>query len=152
MGVPEQGQLVVDLGSGSGTDALIAASYVGEKGKVIGIDMTPEMRSRAEENAKALKLSDRVSFVDGEIDGEDFPAALSSVQDSADLVISNGVFNLTANKARAFQVAFDVLRPGGRFQLADMVTYQKPSTPDAIEKKDILPPLGEAASGDLWAS
>ena len=108
------GETVLDLGSGAGNDVFIARHEVGPEGRVLGVDMTPDMISRARANAEKLGY-DNVDFRLGEI--ERLPVEAGSV----DVVISNCVLNLVPDKARAFAEMARVLRPGGRFCVSDIV-------------------------------
>ena len=112
------GDTVVDLGSGAGNDCFVARGLVGASGKVIGIDFTPEMVSKARENASRLGYRN-VEFCQGDI--ENIP--LNS--DIADVVISNCVLNLVPDKERAFAGIFRILKPGGHFSVSDVVVTGK---------------------------
>ena len=114
-GALKPGERVIDLGSGGGFDCFVAAEQVGAEGQVVGVDMTEEMLQRSRSAASAMGLGN-VEFRQGVI--EDLP-----VEDGwADVVISNGVINLCADKHRVFTEIMRVLRPGGRLQFADIAT------------------------------
>ncbi len=120
----EQGQTVVDLGSGAGFDAFIIAPIVSESGKVIGIDLSEDMLDLAKRNASKGNYS-HVEFIKGDIEDIPLPNAI------ADHVISNCVINLSLNKDKVYQEAFRVLKPGGRISISDIVLEK--DLPDFIK-------------------
>lgn len=125
----QPGETVVDLGSGGGFDCFVAAQYVGDGGRVIGVDMTPEMLAKSQETKEHLGL-DNVEFRDGLLEQVPVDDA------SADAVISNGVINLCADKSVVFAEAFRVLRPGGALQFAD-IANGKPLPAAAVCEIDL---------------
>jgi arsenite methyltransferase len=126
MGVLGTGEKVVDIGSGGGIDSLVAARMVGANGKVVGVDMTPEMLKKARTAAAESGL-DNIEFRQAYM--EDLP-----VSDGwADVVISNGVLNLTPDKQKVLGEIYRVLRPGGRLQIADILVTRE--VPEAAKKK-----------------
>ncbi len=130
----KSGESVVDLGSGSGMDAFVAATYVGATGRVTGFDMTDAQRLKATALRDAAGgRFDQVQFVAGYIE------QLTLDDASADCVISNGVINLVSDKQRVFDEASRVLRPGGRLALSDIVTR-------------VILPQSIVCNADLWAA
>jgi arsenite methyltransferase len=129
LGRLSNGERVLDLGSGAGTDSLIAAQMVGEDGRVTGIDMTPAMLVKARAAAFAMQLSN-VDFVEGEAEQLPFP------DQSFDVVISNGVIDLIPDKGAVFSELYRVLAPGGRMQIAD-VTIQNPVSEEGRRNIDL---------------
>ncbi len=139
LGEIQPGDRVLDCGSGAGADALIAARLVGPSGRVIGVDMTPEMVAKARANAAEAGLTN-VEFVEGILE------ALPVETGWADVVISNGVLNLVPDKAAAVAEMYRVLRPGGRLLAADIVLARPVS---ASSKQDVSLWTGCIAGGLL---
>ena len=129
LGLLAPGERVLDLGSGAGTDSLIAAQMVGESGHVTGVDMTPEMLAKARAAATELGVGN-VDFVEAEAERLPFPDA------SFDVVISNGVIDLIPDKDAVFDELHRVLVPGGRLQIAD-VTIQNPVSAEGRRNIDL---------------
>lgn len=123
------GEKVLDLGSGGGIDVLLSARRVGPTGKAYGLDMTDEMLALARENQKQAGVSN-VEFLKGEIENIPLP------DHAVDVVISNCVINLSADKDRALREAFRVLKPGGRFAVSDVVT--RGNVPEEVRRSMLL--------------
>src|SRR6202789_774431 len=123
------GETVLDLGSGGGIDVLLSASRVGPTGKAYGLDMTDEMLALARENQKQAGATN-VEFLKGEIENIPLP------DNSVDVVISNCVINLSADKDRVLSEAFRVLRPGGRLAVSDVVV--RGAVPESVRKSMLL--------------
>jgi SAM-dependent methyltransferase len=129
LGALRAGERVLDLGSGAGTDSLVAAQMVGGDGRVTGIDMTPEMLAKARGAAEQMGVG-HVEFVEGEIE------RLPFLDGSFDVVISNGVIDLVPDKDAVFSEIHRVLVPGGRIQIAD-VTIQNPVSEEGRRNIDL---------------
>ncbi len=129
LGALDRGESVVDVGSGAGFDTFIAAIQVGTQGRVVGVDMTEEMLAKSRATASEFGY-EQVEFREGL--AEDLPVA----DGSADVVISNGVINLCADKRRAFSEISRVLRPGGRLQFAD-IANDRPIPESALRDIDL---------------
>jgi ubiquinone/menaquinone biosynthesis C-methylase UbiE len=123
------GERVVDVGSGAGFDSFIAAGQVGATGRVVGVDMTPEMLKKARATAGALGV-DHVEFREG------FAESIPVDDGWADAVISNGVINLCADKKKVFEEIRRVLKPGGWLQFAD-IANGRPVPPEALRDIDL---------------
>src|ERR671911_600210 len=129
LGTLERDEVVLDLGSGAGTDSLVAAQMVGPQGQVTGLDMTPEMLAKAQAAVAEMEAAN-VKFVQGEVE------VLPFGDESFDVVISNGVIDLVPDKDAVFSEINRVLRPGGRLQIADVVIHTEVSE-DARKRIDL---------------
>lgn len=127
LGELRAGETVLELGSGPGMDSLLAARRVGPTGKVVGVDLCDEMIAKARHNAELLSLNN-VEFVKAEIEQLPLP------DESADVVISNGVLNLCPEKASVLAEAYRALRLGGRLQMADIL-LEEGVTPEEVAEK-----------------
>jgi len=125
-----EGEVVVDLGCGSGMDVFLASPKVGASGKVYGIDMTPEMLANARASAEKRNITN-VEFVQGDIEELPFPS------NSVDLVISNCVINLVPDKQKAFNEIYRILKPGGRLAVSDILR-RKPLPEEIKDKVELL--------------
>jgi arsenite methyltransferase len=129
LGTLQRGEAVLDVGSGAGSDSLVASQMVGVGGSVTGLDMTPEMLGKARAAAAEMGTTN-VTFVEGEA------GRLPFEDESFDVVISNGVIDLIPDKDAVYSEIHRVLRPGGRIQIAD-VTIQKPVSEEGRRKIDL---------------
>jgi arsenite methyltransferase len=129
LGTLERGEAVLDVGSGAGTDSLVAAQMVGPEGRVTGVDMTREMLAKARAAAVTMGAAN-VEFLEGEVERLPFADA------SFNVVISNGVIDLIPDKDAVYSEIHRVLRPGGRVQIAD-VTIQNPVSEEGRRKIDL---------------
>lgn len=136
-------KIVMDLGCGAGHDVLLASSLF--DGKAIGVDLTPEMIEAAKENArKHPSLQAKTEFIQADFCDET-TSFVSEYKNQVDMINSNGVFNLCRDKAKAFQVAYKLLRPGGRLLFSDVMK---------LESKDVDPnaKIATSINGDVFSS
>lgn len=139
----KEGETVVDLGAGAGFDCFLAANAVGKKGRVIGVDMTPEMIDKARKNARKGGYA-QVEFRLGEI--ENLPVA----DNLADRIISNCVINLSPDKERVFAEAYRILKPGGRLMVSDLVLLSELPAPLKESIAAYVGCIGGAIGKDLY--
>jgi SAM-dependent methyltransferase len=127
LGDVRPGETVLDLGSGAGLDSILAARKVGPSGRVVGIDFTPEMVARARRNVEAVGLAN-VEFLEAPVE------AIPLAEGTADVALCNGLFNLCPDKPRALAEVYRVLKPGGRFLMADVLLEDR-VTPEQVARK-----------------
>jgi SAM-dependent methyltransferase len=127
LGEVHPGETVLDLGSGAGLDSICAARKVGPGGRVLGIDMTPEMIDKARRNVRAVGLAN-VEFLNAPVE------AIPRKDETADVAICNGLFNLCPDKPKALSEVYRLLKPGGRLLLADILLEDR-VTPEEVARK-----------------
>jgi SAM-dependent methyltransferase len=150
----KEGEVVLDIGSGAGIDVLLASKKVGESGRVIGLDMTPEMIERGKKNVKEAGVAN-VEFRQGE--AESMPVD----DETVDLIVSNCVINLSPDKKKVFEEAYRILKPGGRVLISDIVTHNLSQkikdnmnawvgcVAGALEEEDYLKTIRDAGFKDV---
>ena len=141
----KEGEFVLDLGSGSGMDSFIAAFKVGNKGKVIGVDMTKEQLKKSNSLKEKLNLRN-IEFIDGYIESLPFPNEIF------DVVISNGVINLSSEKEKVFKEISRVLKKGGRMAISDILTEKQLTNNIVCDVKLWASCIGGAAQQDAYKS
>ncbi|MGV8161912.1 MAG: arsenite methyltransferase [Candidatus Nanoarchaeia archaeon] len=141
----KEGMIILDLGSGAGFDCFLAAKKVGKKGKIIGVDMTKEMITKARKNAEKYTYTN-VEFKLGEIE------ALPLADNSVDLIMSNCVINLSPEKLRVFQEAYRVLKKGGKLCVSDIVLLKELSKKDRENEELIAGCVGGAILKEEYLS